>query len=390
MRTLILVLLVFFCGGVWGWARGEFRGAWVASVWNLNFPSKPGLRAEELRGEIREIVGVARRCGIGHLFVQVRPESCALYPSRLEPWSRFLSGRQGVGPGMDPLAEFLREGERQGVAIHAWINPYRAAVDARQPRAANHVTNRLRRYVRRVGNLLWMDPGALEVRRHVVEVVKEIVGRYPNLAGVHLDDYFYPYPPPGRRLDFPDAETYAAYRAAGGRLEKEDWRRQNVNLLIRDLHVVIKQMHPQMLFGVSPFGIYTKGEPPEVKAGLDQLRQLYADPVFWMRQGWVDYLVPQLYWPEGSEQSFSALLQWWRSPRANPRGVPIYAGIALERLGPPHHWPLKEIAQQLRLEQQIGPKPNGGGVVFYNIGAILRNTKGVRSILEQSVTYRQQ
>ncbi|MCX7714001.1 MAG: family 10 glycosylhydrolase [Chthoniobacterales bacterium] len=384
-KALILVVVIFYFAGV-GWLvgdGGEFCGAWVATVWNLNFPSAPGMPAGRMREEIARIVEVARRCGIGDLFVQVRAESCALYPSRLEPWSRFLTGRQGVSPGLDPLGEFLQEGERRGVRIHAWINPYRAAVNARDERARNHITNRLRRHTKRIGNLLWMDPGAEEVRRHIVEVVKEIVGRYPNLAGVHLDDYFYPYPPRGGRMEFPDEDTYGAYVARGGKLGREEWRRRNVNLLIWELHGVIKQRNPGMKFGVSPFGIYTKGEPPEVKAGVDGLRELCADPVLWMKEGWVDYIAPQLYWRDGGEQSFSALLRWWRSARANPRGIPIYAGIALERMEPPHSWPLSEIALQMKLEKEIGPKPHGGGVIFYNMGHILKDTKGIRGYLEQ-------
>lgn len=359
----------------------EFRGAWVASAWNINFPSKAGLSQEEQRREIARIVAAARAARLNHLFVQVRPESCALYPSSLEPWSRFLTGTQGRSPGFDPLAEFLAQGQRHGVRIHAWLNPYRAAVNAGQPRHPAHISNRLPQHTKRIGNLLWMDPGAPEVRRHVLRVVRDLVERYPGLAGIHYDDYFYPYPPPGRRIGFPDEDTYSAYRRAGGTLSRDDWRRHNVNELVRQTRAVVKELRPDMLFGVSPFGIYTRGEPPEVKAGLDQLNQIYADPVRWLREGWVDYLVPQLYWRERSEQSFSALLRWWRSQRVNPRGIPIYAGIAADRLTGSHNWPVEEIALQLRIERQTGPKPHGGGFVLYNIGQVIRNTKGLQAVL---------
>lgn len=360
-------------------AAQEFRGAWVASVWNLNFPSKQGLSAEQQKAEIRAILDVARKARLNHLFVQVRPESCALYSSTIEPWSRFLTGRQGSGPGFDPLEYFVSEGRKRGIAIHAWLNPYRAGINAGNQRHAAHITNRYPQHTRKVGNLLWMDPGAPEVRRHLVSVVRDLVNRY-DLAGIHLDDYFYPYPKPGKTLEFPDSATYNAYRSQGGTLSKADWRRDNVNQLVKDLHETVKSRKPSMLFGISPFGIYTKGEPPEVKAGLDQLNQIYSDPVRWMREGWVDYLVPQLYWKEGGPQSFSALLRWWRSPRANPRGIPIYPGIALDRLAGSHNWPLSEIATQLQLERTIGPGQNRG-FVFYNIGQISSNTKGVRQLL---------
>lgn len=360
----------------------DFRGAWVATAWNINFPSKPGLSEETQRAEIRQIIDAARRARINHLFVQVRPESCALYASSIEPWSRALTGRQGAAPGYDPLQVFIEEGKSRGIRIHAWLNPYRAAVNASQPRAANHVSNLFPQFTKRIGNLLWTDPGAPEVRRHLLRVVQDLVRRY-DLAGIHFDDYFYPYPAPGKTVDFPDADSYAAYQRGGGGLGRADWRRENVNTLVREVQAVVKREKPQMLFGVSPFGIYTRGQPPEVKAGLDQYNQIFADPLRWMREGWVDYIVPQLYWKEGGPQSFSALLRWWRSPAVNPRGVPVYPGIALDRLGGEHKWPVSEIATQLRLERSIGPRPEGGGFVLYNIGQVLQNTKGVRDLLSQ-------
>lgn len=357
----------------------DFRGAWVASVWNLNFPSKAGLPATEQRAEISRMVRTARAAGLNNLLVQVRPESCAMYQSPIEPWSRFLTGRQGVSPGFDPLAAFIEEGKKNGVKIHAWFNPYRAGVNASQARDGKHISKRMPEFARRVGNLLWMDPGAPPVRAHFLNVVRDVLRRY-DVDGIHIDDYFYPYPPPGGKIEFPDEPTYAAYRKAGGTLSRADWRRDNVNRLVRDLHGIVKSTKPGVVFGVSPFGIYTKGQPPEVKAGLDQYHDIFSDPVKWMREGWVDYLAPQLYWKDGGPQSFSALLRWWRNPSVNPRGTPIYAGIALDRLGPPHNWPLSEIVTQMRAERSTGPRPHGG-YILYNMGQVEKNTKGIRSVL---------
>lgn len=352
------------------------RAAWVASVFNINFPSRQGLSAEQQQAEIARIVRTAKEIGLNALMVQVRPECDALYESRLEPWSRYLTGTQGRSPGYDPLATFIAEGRRHGIAIHAWINPYRAAANAKHTRHGSHVANRLGRFTKRVGNLLLLDPGAPEVREHVIAVVTDIVRRY-QVAGIHLDDYFYPYPSSGK-LD--DADSYARYRASGGRLAIDDWRRQNVHELIRQLSDAVRQTRPNVLFGVSPFGIYTRGEPPEVKAGLDQKNELYADPLVWMERGWVDYLAPQLYWKEGGPQSFSALLRWWRSPRANPRGVPIYPGIAVERLGGTHNWPASEIATQLRLEESIGPRSKGG-FILWDFKPLQNDAKGIRQVV---------
>src|SRR6516164_8072831 len=270
--TIGLLAVAFISQGA------EFRGAWVAAVYNLNFPSKPGLPADTQKAQIREIVSDAARSGLNALMVQVRPEADALYSSQIEPWSRFLSGAQGVSPGYDPLEYFISEARKQGIGVHAWINPYRAASNSSTPRAANHVSHELNGSVHKIGTSLWLDPGDPEVRNHVIAVVRDIVARYP-VAGVILDDYFYPYPGPGHpRGTFPDSATYRRY--AGGQ-NLADWRRQNVNRLIQQLHETIKSTRPNMLFGVSPFGVYTKGLPSNVTVELDQFHDLYADPVTW-------------------------------------------------------------------------------------------------------------
>ena len=358
----------------------EFRGAWVASVYNLNFPSHAGLSASEQKEQIRRLVDAAASAGLNALMIQVRPEGDALYESNLEPWSRFLTGTQGAAPGYDPLAVFIAEGRRRDIAIHAWINPYRAVANARNACASSHEIYQIRSAVRRVSSSLWMDPGDTAVRQHVVRVIRDLVSRYA-VAGVVLDDYFYPYPSRGLpRGTFPDGTTYARYRADGGKLSIDDWRRRNVDLLIESLHAAVKGTRPAALFGVSPFGIYTVGAPPTVHAELDQYRNLYADPVKWMKEGWVDYLSPQLYWRDGGPQSYSALLQWWRGSEANPREVPIFPSIALERLGSGYGWPASEIAHQLDLERAIKPRPEGG-FILWNIGPLSGNQKGIAKVI---------
>ncbi len=360
-------------------AAAEFRAAWVASVHNINFPSKPGLSAESQKAQILQILDVAKRARLNALLVQVRPEGDALYESAIEPWSRFLSGTQGVSPGYDPLAFFIAEGRKRGIGIHAWINPYRVATNAAADRSSKSPASRLAGSVRRVGRQLWMDPGSPEAQDYIVTVVRDLVRRYP-VAGVHLDDYFYPYPETYSG-PFPDEATYARYRAAGGSLARADWRRHSVNTLVRKLQAAVHGTRPGALFGVSPFGIYTKGQPADVKAGLDQLNELYSDPVAWLQQGWVDYLAPQLYWRDGGPQSFTALLRWWRNPGVNPRGIPIFPGIAIERLGGKHDWPAGEIAKQLDLTRAIGPQPNGTGFILWDFAPLKKNAKGILPVV---------
>jgi len=360
-------------------ARAEFRAAWIPSVYNLSFPSGSGLSADAQRTQAIRLLDAAKSAGLNAVLLQVRPEGDALYASSLEPWSRYLTGAQGQGPGYDPLAFFIAEGRKRGIEVHAWINPYRAAASSKQSRASNHISMRLPQFTYKIGSTLWMDPGAPAVQKHIVSVVRDIVRRY-DVAGIHLDDYFYPYPTDsGAVYPFPDNATYAAYRAGGGSLERADWRRNNANTLIREISQAVHSEKPGLKFGVSPFGIYTKGVPADVKSGVDQYNQLYSDPIKWMKEGWVDYISPQLYWVDGGPQSFSSLLRWWRSPQANPRGVPVWPGIAVERLST-HGWPASEIAHQLDLEKSTSPRGRGG-FLLWDIGPAAKNTKGVVAII---------
>ena len=376
-RAVVCCLFATAFSGTFLARAQALKGAWVASVYNLNFPSHVGLSAETQKAQIRQIVEAAARSGLNALMVQVRPESDALYSSRIEPWSRYLTGRQGGAPGYDPLDYFIRAGRERGIAIHAWINPYRAAANASEARAGNHASLEIAGAVHRIGNTLWLDPGDPAVREHVVKVVRDIVERYP-VAGVILDDYFYPYPSRGYvRGSFPDQAFYATY---GANMDLGDWRRQNINNLIRELHDTVKKARPAILFGVSPFGIYRKGFPANVTVELDQYRDLYADPVTWLRNGWVDYLSPQLYWRDKSAQSFSALLEWWRSPEVNPREVPIFPSIAIDHLGGSYGWPSSEIASQLAIELTTKPR-SSGGFILWNVGPLLENKKGVAVVV---------
>src|ERR1700719_1342208 len=376
-RVVVCCLLATALSGLSPGKAQALKAAWVASVYNINFPSRTGLSAEAQKAQIRQIVEAAARSGLNALMVQVRPESDALYSSRIEPWSRYLTGRQGESPGYDPLDYFIRVGREQGVAIHAWINPYRGAANASENSAGNHITRQLARAVHRIGGTLWLDPGDPAVQEHVVKVVRDIVERYP-VAGVILDDYFYPYPSRGYvRGSFPDQAFYVTY---GANMDLGDWRRQNINNLIRELHDTVKKARPAILFGVSPFGIYSKGFSANVTVELDQYRDLHADPVTWLRNGWVDYLSPQLYWRDKSAQSFSSLLEWWRSPEVNPREVPIYPSIAIDHLGGSYGWPSSEIASQLAIELTTKPR-SSGGFILWNVGPLLENKKGVALVV---------
>jgi len=373
LKVFLLLLAAAVC------AQAEFRGAWISTVHNLDWPSK-GSSAAEQKAELVRLLDAAKSLGLTDVFFQVRPEGDAFYRSSLEPWSRFLTGTQGEDPGYDPLAFCLAEAGRRGIRVHAWLNPYRASVKAGASLASNHMARRYSSYAYKVGSVVCMDPGAPEVQDHVVKVVTDLARRY-EVAGIHFDDYFYPYPPAGGKVTFPDGKTYQRYRAGGGKLELGDWRRDNVNRLVARVHQAVKSARPSAVFGISPFGIYTKGQPPTVEAGLDQLNQIFADPVQWMRAGSVDYLVPQLYWKDGSAQSFSELLKWWRGSAANPRGVPIYPGIAAYRMSE-QGWPPQEILRQVALSRTVGKGPSGQ--VFFRLSTLADNTKGIATLLKKA------
>jgi uncharacterized lipoprotein YddW (UPF0748 family) len=306
----------------------EMRGAWIATVWNQNWPSKVGLSADEAKAELITMLDGLASAKMNTVFFQVRTESDALYASPLEPWSRWLTGTQGQDPGWDPLAFVVEEGHRRGLEVHAWINPYRAAVNSLVKTDPSHVTQKIPAASRVYGRQLWMDPGAYEVREHILDVIRDIIVRY-DVDGVHFDDYFYPYPVDGATFD--DDAIYGAYTSNGGTLGKSAWRRSNVDRLVRDTADLVARTRSDVRFGISPFGIYRPGHPEGI-TGLDAYNELYCDPVLWMDQGWVDYLIPQLYWPTTRPaQAFGPLIAWWAGLAKGGRS--IFAGHYADSAG---------------------------------------------------------
>jgi uncharacterized lipoprotein YddW (UPF0748 family) len=349
------------------------RGAWVATVYGINYPADPTASAAAKEAELRSLVATLADIGINALFFQVRPESDALYASTIEPWSRFLTGTQGRDPGFDPLAVALDEAHARHVEVHAWLNPYRGLASASTVAATNHPTRTLAEHAIAYDGKVWMDPGAPAVRAHVVAVVEDIVSRYP-VDGIHFDDYFYPYP---SDVPFPDDASYARYVDSGGALSRSDWRRGNVNALIGDVADALAQGHPAVRFGVSPFGIYRPGQPPGI-VGLDAYEAIACDPVVWLENDWVDYLAPQLYWPTTqTAQAFGTLLPWWAS-LTDGDGRFVVAGINLNAVVA--DWGLGELSAQLDI---VAAHEDDGaaGVILYHAGPLLADDAGVATAL---------
>ncbi|HEU0052128.1 MAG TPA: family 10 glycosylhydrolase, partial [Longimicrobium sp.] len=240
--------------------RREFRAVWVATVANIDWPSRPGLPADSARRELDAILDRSAELRLNAIVFQVRPAADALYPSTLEPWSEYLTGAQGTPPDQawDPLAYAVEGAHRRGMELHAWFNPYRARhPSAKSPNSATHISRANPELVKRYGQYLWMDPGEPAVQQRSIDVMMDVVRRY-DVDGVHIDDYFYPYPErdsAGANIDFPDSASWARYVAGGGRLSRDDWRRHNVDVFIQRLYREIKNEKPWVKFGISPFGI---------------------------------------------------------------------------------------------------------------------------------------
>jgi uncharacterized lipoprotein YddW (UPF0748 family) len=362
----------------------EFRGVWVATVKNIDWPSRPGLTRDEQQDELLAILDRAKELNFNAVVFQVRPAADALYRSNLEPWSEYLSGRMGEDPGWDPLAFAVQQAHARGLELHAWFNPYRARhTEPLYPASPSHVSLAAPELVRSYGHYLWMDPGEAAVRKRTVDVVLDVVRRY-DVDGVHFDDYFYPYPESdaaGIAIEFPDDPSWQRYVAGGGTLSRADWRRRNVDELIRDLGAAVHRAKPHVKFGVSPFGIWRPGYPPGTE-GFDAFEGLYADSKRWLEEGWVDYLAPQLYWPIADPvRSFPALLSWWLDQ--NPKRRHVWPGIAPSRVasgGRTSFYP-EEILEQVASTRELGAM----GTIHFSVKPYMQDRAALGTRLAESV-----
>ena len=344
----------------------ELRAVWIATVDNLDWPSREGLSTADQQHEMIGILDRLVELRMNAVIFQVRPAADALYDSRLEPWSEYLSGQMGRAPQpfYDPLAFTVAEAHKRGLELHVWINPYRSRYSMKKPAAPNHISRTHPRLVHKYGPYEWMDPGEPAVRKLTEDVVLDLVRRY-DIDGVHMDDYFYPYPETRRvrrkvkEIPFPDEATYRRYTRGGGSLSRDDWRRHNVDLLVKELYDGVHVVKPWIKFGVSPFGIWRPGHPASVR-GLDQYAVLYADAKKWLNEGWVDYLTPQLYWAaDKPEQRYDQLLRWWVGE--NLMGRHIWPGNYTGKVAFTNSsaWRTDEILGQIRLTRaQAGATGN--------------------------------
>jgi uncharacterized lipoprotein YddW (UPF0748 family) len=343
----------------------EFRGAWIASVYNLDWPSSSHLSAASQQAELRAMLDKLAGLKMNAVIFQVRPQCDAVYASSLEPWSSSLTGTMGRSPGYDPLTYCIQQAHARGIEVHAWFNPFRALTSNAQQVAANHVTCTAPGVTKKFGTMTWCDPASEQTRSRALNVILDVVKRY-DIDGVHLDDYFYPYP--SGNLQFSDGKTPAQ-------------RRSYVDGFVSNLYSAVKRQKSWVRVGISPFGIWRPGVPSGIEAGIDSYEQLAGDSRKWLKNGWVDYLAPQLYWRiSPQKQSFPLLLSWWRQQGSRP----VWPGIATERIGGADGRGAGEITSQIDLSRTIGK--NWNGHIHWSAKSLVRNQGGIATKLAATYT----
>jgi len=361
----------------------EFRGVWVATVLNIDWPSKKGLTPLQQRQEFKKLSQTHKKLGLNALVVQIRPSSDALYDSPHEPWSEWLTGTMGKAPSpyYDPLQFMINEAHENGLEFHAWINPFRAIINTKtQSVAPSHITRKRPDWIVPYGAKRLINPGIPEARAYIIRVVMDIVRRY-DIDGIHFDDYFYPYPEAG--LTFNDQATYQQFRR--GFNDVSSWRRDNINLFIKALSDSIRAQKPWISFGISPFGVWrNQSQDPEgspTRAGITTYDDLYADVRLWLREGWIDYVAPQLYWDTQFKAApYSSVMPWWAN---NTYGRHFYVGHAAYRItSDTGGW---KDSNELLVQKQLNRStPTVNGSIFYSSSALINNLRGVPELLAKT------
>jgi uncharacterized lipoprotein YddW (UPF0748 family) len=361
----------------------EFRGVWIATVDNIDWPTSGVWEPEKQKAEFIRILDMHQRNGMNAMIVQVRPAADAFYPSSYEPWSQWLTGEQGKPPSpyYDPLKFMIEETHKRGMEFHAWLNPYRANFNIKTASiASNHITRIHPEWFLTYGDKKYFDPANKEGQKFVVNVVRDIVKRY-DVDAIHMDDYFYPYRIPGK--EFPDE---ASYTSSGTTLNKDDWRRSNTDSIIKALSIIIKQEKKLCRFGISPFSVWRNNDKDPVrgsdsKAGQTNYDDLYADILLWLQKGWIDYVTPQLYLEIGHDKiDYAKLLDWWSR---NSFGRHIYIGHGIYRAGGKEAgWNNpNQIPDQIKLLRRY---PNVQGSIYFSSKTFSKNPFGWNDSLQDT------
>lgn len=388
IARLILVFLIATQNGILAQNQSsaplyEFRGVWIATVANIDWPSNPGLSTQDQKRELRWILDEHQRMGLNAIIFQVRPTADAFFAKGKEPWSYYLTGKQGEAPVpmYDPLDFAIKAAHDRNMELHAWFNPYRASQDSdRRKRSSDHISYTKPDWFFKYGNKTYFNPGLPEVREYLVNVVLDVVRNY-DVDGIHLDDYFYPYP---GEESLPDSMTYEKY-GAGEFSSINDWRRHNVDLLVKELNEKIHKVKPYVKFGISPFAIWrNKTEDPRGSEtnGFTNYDGLFADVYKWLEEGWLDYVNPQIYFPfQYPPAAFEKLLDWWSE---NSFGTQVYIGQAPYRsLEGKNGW--EDWSQLPRQVRALRHKENIVGSVYFSSRSLMNNMAGFADSLQNDL-----
>ena len=363
--------------GTFNQRTNELRGVWVASVINIDWPSKKGLSVESQKREYIQILENVKKWNMNAVFVQVKPVGDAFYPSKYAPWSEYLTGTQGINPGYDPLKFMVDEAHKRGIEFHAWFNPYRLTMNGGiEKLSSNNIGRKKPEWTVMYGGKLYLNPGIPEVNDYVVDSIMEVVKNY-DIDGVHMDDYFYPYKVKGQ--EYPDSTQYKKYGRNFSSIG--DWRRNNINMLVQKLNKSIKNEKSDVSFGISPFGVWRNASTDPIKgsntrAGIQNYDDLYADILKWMENSWLDYVAPQIYWNQGFEVAeYNTLVNWW-SNNAKKTKTDLYIGQAAYKV--------KDWTNSIELTNQINYNRRFSevkGSIFFSYKSLRDNPKNIMASL---------
>lgn len=364
--------------------RKEMRGIWVATVLNIDWPSKKGLSVESQKQEFIKILDNVKEWNMNAVFVQIKPVGDAFYPSKFSPWSEYLTGIQGQNPGYDPLKFMIEEAHKRNIEFHAWFNPYRLTMSGGIDKLSNDNIGKQRPdWTITYGGKLYLNPGIPEVNDYIVKSIMEVVENY-DIDGVHMDDYFYPYKVKGEIYN--DEEQYNKY--GSNFLKVDDWRRDNVNKLIEKLYSSIKHKNKNIEFGISPFGVWRNISTDSVrgsntKAGIQNYDDLYADILYWMKKNWIDYVAPQIYWNQGFKiAEYNTLVDWW-SKYAKETKTNLYIGQAAYRI---KDWEKDdELINQIKYNRK---SEEVKGSIFFSYSSLVKNPKGILEKIKNDVYFK--
>lgn len=363
----------------------EMRGVWIASVVNINWPRTVGTGKkvmEEQKKEFIKLLDGAVDMNMNAVFVQIRPTADTFYRSSYEPWSKYLTGLQGKFPGWDPLKFMIEESHKRGLEFHAWFNPYRVTLKVDDAIIPTHPANQNLEWTFKYGGKIYYNPGVPEAMEYSIDNIMEVVKNY-DIDGVHMDDYFYPYPLRDEKL--PDWKTYLKYGKKNFKTAA-DWRRNNVDTFIEKLSREIKETKPNVKFGISPFGVWRNDNKDETgsntRASIGNYDDLYADTRKWIKEGWIDYIAPQIYWNQGFRVAeYNILVDWW-AKEVRGTGVELYIGHAAYKVGSKSWTNEDELLNQIKYNREV---EEVDGSIFFNIDSLLNNPQNIRTKLKETL-----